>query len=119
MAEGLGMIADLDQHMAQLSMSACKTRLERGGSPDFSHFINLSPQFLARRHFVDALLQTAQTYSESCNKSGRTGNPLVLEITERQRIGNLSTLRADLQPPPHISSPQEIGQTSVSALMRS
>lgn len=98
MAEGLGMIADLDQHMAQLSMSACKTRLANGGSPDFSHFINLSPQFLARRQYVDALLQTAQAYAESCNKCGQTGNPMVLEITERQRIGNLSTLRADLQP---------------------
>ncbi len=98
MAEGLGIIADLDQHMAQLSMSRCKKRLDEGGSPNFAHFINLSPQFLARRSFVDALLQTAQSFSESCNKNGESGNPLVLEITERQRIGNLGTLRADLQP---------------------
>ena len=30
--------------------------------------------------------------------NGGSVNPLVLEITERQRIGNLNTLRADLQP---------------------
>lgn len=98
MAEGLGIIADLDQYMAQLSMSRCKERLEQGGAPNFSHFINLSPQFLARRDYVDALLQTAQTFSETCIQHGESRNPLVLEITERQRIGDLDTLRADLQP---------------------
>ncbi len=98
MAEGLGIIADLDQYMAQLSMSRCKERLEQGGGGNFSHFINLSPQFLARHDYVDRLLQTAQAYSETCTQNGGAGNPLVLEITERQRIGNLDTLRTDLQP---------------------
>ena len=103
MAEGLGIIADLDQHMAHLSMTRCKARLAQGGSPNFAHFINLSPQFLARRSHVEALLETAQSYSQSCaingsSVNGGSVNPLVLEITERQRIGNLNTLRADLQP---------------------
>jgi EAL domain-containing protein (putative c-di-GMP-specific phosphodiesterase class I)/GGDEF domain-containing protein len=98
MAEGLGIIADLDQYMAQLSMARCKERLDQGGALNFSHFINLSPQFLARRDYVDALLQTAQTFSETCIHNGESRNPLVLEITERQRIGNLDTLRTDLQP---------------------
>ena len=98
MAEGLGIIADLDRHMAQLSMTRCKTRLAQGETPGFAHFINLSPQFLARRGLVEELLQNAQAYAESCHMSTGVANPLVLEITERQRIGNLDTLRADLQP---------------------
>ena len=98
MAEGLGIIADLDRHMAQLSMTRCKTRLAQGETPGFAHFINLSPQFLARRDLVEELLQNAQAYAESCHMSTGVANPLVLEITERQRIGNLDTLRADLQP---------------------
>ena len=98
MAEGLGIIADLDQHMAQLSMQRCKARLDQGGSPGFSHFINLSPQFLARRGMVDQLLETAQSFAHSCGINEQGVNPLVLEITERQLIGNLNALREDLQP---------------------
>ncbi len=98
MAEGLGIIGDLDRYMAQLSMQRCKTRLEQGGTPGFAHFLNLSPQFLARRSLVEELLQSAQNYSENCGLKPGAINPLVLEITERQRIGDLATLCADLQP---------------------
>lgn len=98
MAEGLGTIADLDRHMAQLSMSRCKTLIDQGGAPDFAHFINLSPQFLARRNLVEDLLKHAHDYAQSCKLGDGAINPLVLEITERQRIGNLDTLRTDLKP---------------------
>ena len=98
MAEGLGTIADLDRHMAQLSMSRCKALIDRGGAPDFAHFINLSPQFLARRNLVEDLLQHAHEYAQGCKLGEGALNPLVLEITERQRIGNLETLRTDLKP---------------------
>lgn len=98
MAEGLGTIADLDWHIAQLSMARCKGLIERGGAPDFAHFINLSPQFLARRNLVEDLLHYAHTYAQSCKLGEATLNPLVLEITERQRIGNLETLCKDLKP---------------------
>ena len=53
---------------------------------------------MARRGLVEELLQNAQEYAESCKLGEGAANPLVLEITERQRIGNLDTLRADLQP---------------------
>lgn len=98
MAEGLGTIADLDRHMAQLSMARCKGLIERGGPVDFAHFINLSPQFLARRSLVEELLHYAHDYAQSCKLGQGSINPLVLEITERQRIGNLETLRNDLKP---------------------
>ena len=98
MAEGLGTIADLDRHIAHLSMARCKGLIEQGGARDFAHFINLSPQFLARRNLVEDLLSYAHTYAQSCKLGERAINPLVLEITERQRIGNLETLHNDLKP---------------------
>lgn len=98
MAEGLGTIADLDRHMAQLSLLRCKTLIDQGGAREFAHFINLSPQFLARRSLVEGLLQHAHEYAQGCRLGGNTVNPMVLEITERQRIGNLDTLRTDLKP---------------------
>ena len=98
MAEGLGTIADLDRHIAHLSMARCKDLIERGAAPNFAHFINLSPQFLARRNLVEDLLHYAHAYAQSCKLAEGTLNPLVLEITERQRIGNLETLRNDLKP---------------------
>jgi len=98
MAEGLGTIADLDRCMAQLSMARCKTLIDQGGTPEFAHFINLSPQFLARRNLVESLLEHAHEYAQGCKLNEGAINPLVLEITERQRIGNLETLRSDLKP---------------------
>lgn len=98
MAEGLGTIADLDRHIAQLSMARCKALIEKGAPNDFAHFINLSPQFLARRALVEDLLAYAHKYAQSCKQTDGALNPLVLEITERQRIGNLETLRNDLKP---------------------
>lgn len=98
MAEGLGTIADLDRHMSQLSLSRCKTLIDQGGKPEFAHFINLSPQFLARRSLVEGLLEHAHEYAQGCKLADNALNPMVLEITERQRIGNLDTLRTDLKP---------------------
>lgn len=98
MAEGLGIIAELDRHMAELSMKRCVTQLAQGRSPEFAHFINLSPQFLARHDLVEELLQSARTHCEHCAFDMTSIKPLVLEITERQRIGNLDTLSADIQP---------------------
>ena len=98
MAEGLGTIAELDRYMAQLSMARCKTLIDQGGPTDFAHFINLSPQFLARRNLVESLLEYAHEYAQGCKIGEGAVNPLVLEITERQRIGNLETLCTDLKP---------------------
>jgi diguanylate cyclase (GGDEF)-like protein len=98
MAEGLGLIAELDRHMAQLSIQRCLSRIQQGHALGFSHFLNLSPQFLARRDLVDELLQQARASCAACCASELSVKPFVLEITERQRIDNLDVLRSDLQP---------------------
>ncbi|OZA44394.1 MAG: hypothetical protein B7X81_10060 [Hydrogenophilales bacterium 17-61-76] len=98
MAEGLGLMAEVDRQVARDVMRACVSRMEAGGSPDFSHFVNVSPQFLARRDLVDELLNHAMNFCQSCNVALGPVKPIVLELTERQHIVSLEKLRADLQP---------------------
>ena len=69
-----------------------------GGSPDFAHFVNVSPQFLARRDLVEEMLANAMSYCGTCGVSMGPVKPVVLELTERQQVVRLDRLRADLQP---------------------
>jgi len=65
---------------------------------NFAHFVNLSPQFLARRDLVEELLANAMRYCQTCGVEFGPIKPVVLEITERQFLRNLDTLEADLRP---------------------
>jgi len=98
MAEGLGLMAEVDRQMIRNVMHQCAKRMEQGGSPDFAHFVNVSPQFLARRDLVEEMLENAMSYCQSCGVTLGPVKPVVLELTERQRIVSLEQLRADLQP---------------------
>jgi EAL domain-containing protein (putative c-di-GMP-specific phosphodiesterase class I) len=98
MAEGLGLMAEIDRLVIQDVMRRCVDRMNQGGSPDFAHFVNVSPQFLARRDLVEELLNNAMGYCQTCDVTLGPVKPIVLELTERQRIVSLDKLRADLQP---------------------
>jgi diguanylate cyclase (GGDEF)-like protein len=98
MAEGLGLMAEIDRQMIRNVMQRCVTRMEQGGSPDFAHFVNVSPQFLARRDLVEEMLDNAMRFCQSCGVVLGPVKPVVLELTERQHIVSLDKLRADLQP---------------------
>jgi diguanylate cyclase len=97
-AEGLGLMAEIDRQVIRNVMQRCVTRMEQGGSPDFAHFVNVSPQFLARRDLVEEMLDNAMNFCQSCGVVLGPVKPVVLELTERQRIVSLDKLRADLQP---------------------
>jgi diguanylate cyclase (GGDEF)-like protein len=97
-AEGLNLMADIDSIVASLTMGRCARNLASGAlNPCFSHFINLSPQFLARRDLVEKLLERAQGYCMTCGVEMGPVKPIVFEITERQAIMNLDTLEQDLK----------------------
>jgi EAL domain-containing protein (putative c-di-GMP-specific phosphodiesterase class I) len=98
MAEGLGLMAETDRQMIRNVMQRCIVRMGEGGSPDFAHFVNVSPQFLARRDLVEEMLDNAVSYCQSCDVVMGPIKPIVLELTERQHIVSLDKLRADLQP---------------------
>lgn len=97
-AEGLGLMAEIDSIVSDLTMQRCVRNIAGGcASPEFAHFINLSPQFLARRDLVEKLLAKAQDYCALCGVTMGKVKPLVFEITERQAIQNLDTLEHDLK----------------------
>lgn len=97
-AEGLNLMAEIDSIVAGLTMGRCAQNLASGAlSQQFAHFINLSPQFLARRDLVQKLLERAQEYCGSCGVDMGPVKPIVFEITERQAIMNLNTLEEDLK----------------------
>jgi diguanylate cyclase (GGDEF)-like protein len=97
-AEGLNLMAEIDNIVASLTMGRCADNLASGVlSSCFAHFINLSPQFLARRDLVEKLLGSAQGYCKTCGVEMGPVKPIVFEITERQAIMNLDTLEQDLR----------------------
>jgi diguanylate cyclase (GGDEF)-like protein len=98
MAEGLGLMAEIDRQVVRGVMRRCVDRMDQGGSADFAHFVNVSPQFLARRDLVEEMLNNAMSYCQTCSAMLGPVKPIVLELTERQRIVSLEKLRADLQP---------------------
>ena len=98
LAEGLGLMAEIDRQVTREVMRACVARMEGGGGSGFAHFVNVSPQFLARHDLVEELLGNAMSYCQSCSVTLGPVKPIVLELTERQHIVSLDKLRADLQP---------------------
>ena len=98
-AEGLGLMPDVDRFITRQAMGRCASKLGGGRlGPDFAHFVNLSPQFLARRDLVEEMLNNALDYCKTCNVQFGPVKPIVFEITERQFLSNLETLEADLKP---------------------
>jgi diguanylate cyclase (GGDEF)-like protein len=98
-AEGLHLMPEIDATVANLAMERCSRHIAGAHArPDFLHFVNLSPQFLARRDLVDSLLASAAAYCARCGVEMDPIKPVVFEITERQAIGNLDTLEQDLRP---------------------
>ena len=98
MAEGLGLRAEIDRQVVRDVMQRCVARRDQGGSSDFAHFVNVSPQFLARRDLVEEMLANAMGYCQTCSVMLGPVKPIVLELTERQHIVSVDKLRADLQP---------------------
>jgi EAL domain-containing protein (putative c-di-GMP-specific phosphodiesterase class I) len=98
-AEGLGLMAEIDRIITRQAMARCAGKLSGGEiGQDFAHFVNLSPQFLARRDLVDEMLDNAMVYCQTCGVTFGPVKPIVFEITERQFLRNLDTLEVDLKP---------------------
>lgn len=96
-AEGVNLIHEVDRAIVRQAMARCTASLVRGGDPDFAHFVNLSPQFLARKELVEHMLEYAVAMCPG-NVEFRGNRPIVLEITERQLLSDFERMRKDLQP---------------------
>lgn len=96
-AEGVNLIHEVDRVIAQQCMSRCTAALEDGFDPNFAHFVNLSPQFLARKELVEQMLDFAVAMCP-CNVEFKENKPIVFEITERQLLSDFESMRKDVQP---------------------
>jgi diguanylate cyclase (GGDEF)-like protein/PAS domain S-box-containing protein len=98
-AEGINLIHIVDGVITRKALQRHAAEVSGGTlSHARAHFINLSPQFLARPEMVQKLLEEAQRYCDSCGVKFGAIKPLVFEITERQLVGDLDDLVRDLQP---------------------
>jgi EAL domain-containing protein (putative c-di-GMP-specific phosphodiesterase class I) len=89
----------VDEVIASQAMARCAADMCSGAKDrHFAHFVNLSPQFLARRELVQAMMQEAAQHCVQTNMVEEKVKPLVLEITERQMLGDFDELMRDLQP---------------------
>jgi len=98
-AEGIHLIHLVDETITNQAMARCAADMCTGArDKGFAHFVNLSPQFLARRELVQGVLHQASQFCIQTNMTEEKVKPLVLEITERQMLGDFTNLMNDLQP---------------------
>ena len=98
-AEGLHLMHEIDLEVSRQVFQRCVNHLNDGSlTPGFAHFVNLSPQFLARRNLVDEMLANAMHYCNTCAVPLGPVKPVVFEITERQYIHDLEDIVEELQP---------------------
>lgn len=98
-AEGLHLMHEIDLEVSRQVFQHCVANLNNGiHAPGYSHFVNLSPQFLARRSLVDEMLASAKHSCNACSVSLGPVKPVVFEITERQSIHDLQDVLEELQP---------------------
>lgn len=98
-AEGVNLVHEIDQVITDRAMGHCAVNLGIAKTNgEMLHFINLSPQFMARGDLVQGLLDKAMRHCAQCDNQVGTVKPIVLEITERQFLHDLGGLRKELQP---------------------
>ena len=96
-AEGINLIHHVDEIIARNAIERYSQQTENSAQGGIAHFINLSPQFLARRDLLDALLADAKTLSQGVGLNLIKQQPIVFEITERQLLEDFSAMRENLK----------------------
>lgn len=94
-AEGINLVHEVDKAVAHSALARCCRR--EPGQDAMIHFINLSPQFLARRDLLDELLNEAKAMEENGVFASPDHKRIVFEITERQLLEDFNTMREDLK----------------------
>ena len=87
----------IDAVVSHQALQHCALRLRASDQP-LKHLINCSADFLSRPDCVEGLLDVARSLCAACGMSSSGAKPVVIEITERQMLGNLKETRAMLQP---------------------
>ncbi len=97
-AHSLRLEHSIDEMVSRQALEQCARQLRDGGPP-LRQLINCSADFLSRSDMVQGLLDSARRLCEAMPAQHPAApKPLVIEITERQLLGNLRETRAMLQP---------------------
>ncbi len=95
-ASDLQIAHKIDFHIITATIGRCSTQVS--GGKLIKHFVNLSADLLRHPELVDSILETAYT---ACNAVGElidNQKPMVIEITEREFLGDIRNVRNILAP---------------------
>ncbi len=87
----------VDYQIIKQTMARCASNIADGGR-NLAHFVNISADLLQHQDLIQALFAEAQAACISCGLDIGTVKPLVLEITERQLLGDADAVKAKLAP---------------------
>jgi len=87
----------VDYQIIKQTMNHCAINIA-GGGQDIAHFVNISADLLLHQDLIQSLFSEAQAACISCGVDMGPTKPLVLEITERQLLGDANAVKAKLAP---------------------
>jgi diguanylate cyclase (GGDEF)-like protein len=87
----------IDYQIIQQTMKHCAMNIA-GGGENIAHFVNISADLLLHQDLIQGLFADAQAACISCGVDMGPTKPLVLEITERQLLGDANAVKAKLAP---------------------
>lgn len=87
----------VDYQIIKQTMNHCAANIA-GGGQNIAHFVNISADLLLHQDLIRDLFSEAQAACISCGVDMGPTKPMVLEITERQLLGEASAVKAKLAP---------------------
>lgn len=87
----------VDFQIIKDTMNHCAANIAQGGRR-IAHFVNVSGDLLLHQELIERLFSEAQSLCISCGVDLGPTKPMVLEITERQLLGDMAAVRAKLAP---------------------
>lgn len=96
-ARRLQLSYQIDRAVILSTFARCVAALGRSGAP-LSHFVNISASLLQHPAVVDEILAIAQRYCAECGLCKSPAGPVVIEMTERELLGDLAAARGMLNP---------------------
>lgn len=86
----------IDRAIITHTFERCRASLMQ--DPPITHFVNVSGNLLRHPDVLAELLALVQQYCDHCEQLGHHLKPLVIEITEREFLGDLQKAKKILQP---------------------
>lgn len=87
----------IDFQIIRETMNHCAANIAQGGRR-IAHFVNVSGDLLLHQELIEQLFSEAQAACITCGVDLGPTKPMVLEITERQLLGDMAAVRAKLAP---------------------